>query len=77
VTHGAMERAGVRWRPIFTVLDASHPLILVTAQPIKAVPGRTTDVTDSEWLADVLRHGLLRPRFIPPPPIRVLRDLTR
>jgi transposase len=59
------------------VLEESPTRILVNAQPIQAVPGRKTDGKDAEWLADWLRHGLLRPSFIPPPPIRVLRDLTR
>jgi transposase len=77
VTHVAMESTGVLWRPVFNVLEEGRTLILVTAQHIKAVPGRKTDVKESEWLADLLRHGLLRPRFIPPQPIRVLRDLTR
>ncbi len=77
VTHVAMESTGVLWRPIFTVLEEGRSLLLVNAQHIKAVPGRKTDVKDSEWLADLLRHGLLRPSFIPPPSIRVLRDLTR
>jgi len=73
----AMESTGVRWRPVFNVLEEGRTLILVNAQHIKAVPGRKTDVKDSEWLADLLRHGLLRPSFLPPQPIRVLRDLTR
>jgi transposase len=77
VTHVARESTGVLWRPVFNVLEAGRTLLLVNAQHIKAVPGRKTDVKDSEWLADLLRHGLLRPSFIPPPPIRVLRDLTR
>src|SRR5215813_9606448 len=77
VTHVAMESTGVLWRPVFNVLEEGHTLILVNAQHLKAVPGRKTGVKDSEWLADLLRHGLLRPSFIPPPPIRVLRDLTR
>ena len=77
VTHAAMESTGVLWRPVFNVLEEGRTLILVNAQHIKALPGRKTDVKDSEWLADLLRHGLLRPSFIPPPPIRVLRDLTR
>jgi transposase len=81
VTHVAMESTGVLWRPIFNVLEEEgYTLMLVNAQHLKAVPGRKTDVKDSEWLADLLRpmcHGLLRPSFIPPPPIRVLRDLTR
>jgi transposase len=77
VTHVAMESTGVLWRPVFNVLEEGRTLILVNAQHIKAVPGRKTDVKDSEWLADLLRHGLLRPSFIPPQPIRILRDLTR
>lgn len=77
VTHVAMESTGVLWRPIFNVLEEGHTLLLVNAQHIKALPGHKTDVKDSEWLADLLRHGLLHPSFIPPQPIRVLRDLTR
>jgi transposase len=77
VTQVAMESTGVLWRPIFNVLEEGRTLVLVNAQHIQAVPGRKTDVKDSEWLADLLRHGLLRPSFIPPQPIRILRDLTR
>ncbi len=77
VTHVAMESTGVYWRPVYNVLEEGHTLLLVNAQHIKAVPGRKTDVKDSEWLADLLRHGLLRPSFIPPAPIRALRELTR
>ena len=77
VVHVAMASTGVLWRPLFNVLEEGRTLLLVDAQHIKAVPGRKTDVKDSEWLADLLRHGLVRPSFIPPPPIRVLRDLTR
>jgi len=77
VTHVAMESTGVLWRPVFNVLEEGRTLLLVNAQHIKAVPGHKTDIKDSEWLADLLRHGLLRPSFIPPQPIRVLRDLTR
>jgi transposase len=77
VTHVAMESTGVLWRPVFNVLEEGRTLILVNAQHLKTVPGHKTDVKDSEWLADLLRHGLLRPSFIPPAPIRVLRDLTR
>lgn len=62
----AMESTGVYWRPVFNLLEADHPIILVNAQHIKAVPGRKTDVKDSEWLADLLRHGLLKASFIPP-----------
>jgi transposase len=73
----AMESTGVYWRPVYNILEGDCAVILVNAQHIKAVPGRKTDVKDSEWLADLLRHGLLQPSFIPPAPIRELRDLTR
>ncbi len=82
VTHIAMESTGVYWRPVYNILEGDCAVILVNAQHIKAVPGRKTDVKDSEWLAgrppgSILRHGLLQPSFIPPAPIRELRDLTR
>lgn len=77
VTHVAMESTGVYWRPVFNVLEDGRAVILVNAQHIKAVPGRKTDVRDAEWIADLLRHGLLRPSFVPPAPIRELRELTR
>jgi len=73
----AMESTGVYWRPVFNLLEADHEIILVNAQHMKAVPGHKTDVKDAEWLADLLRHGLLRASFIPPAPIRALRELTR
>jgi transposase len=73
----AMESTGVYWRPVYNILEADCHVLLVNAQHIKAVPGRKTDVKDSQWLADLLRHGLLTPSFIPPAPIRELRDLTR
>ncbi len=77
VTHVAIESTGVYWRPVFNILEAVCTVILVNAQHIKAVPGHKTDVRDSEWLADLLRHGLLKASFIPPQPIRDLRDLVR
>ncbi len=77
VTHVAMESTGVYWRPVFNILEGSVEVILVNAQHMKAVPGHKTDIKDSEWLADLLRHGLLRASFIPPKPIRDLRDLVR
>ncbi len=77
VTVVAMESTGVLWHPIFNILEEGREIILVNAQHMKAVPGRKTDVKDSEWLADLLRHGLLKASFIPPKPIRELRDLTR
>jgi len=77
VTHVAMESTGVLWKPVFNLLEGHCEVLLVNARHIKAVPGRKTDVKDAEWLAQLLEHGLLRPSFIPPPPIRELRDLTR
>jgi transposase len=77
VTHVAMESTGVYWKPVFHLLEGHFELMLVNAQHIKRVPGRKTDVKDAEWIAQLLQHGLLTPSFIPPPPIRELRDLTR
>src|SRR6266571_6524275 len=76
-THVAMESTGVYWKPIFNVLEGLLRVILVNARHIKAVPGRKTDVRDCEWLADLLRHGLVKASFIPPLEIRELRELTR
>ena len=76
-THVAIESTGVYWRPVFNLLEGELEVILVNARHIKAVPGRKTDVKDSEWLADLLRHGLLKASFIPPVEIRELRELTR
>ena len=73
----ALESTGVYWQPVFNLLEDGRTIILVNPQHIKAVPGRKTDVKDAEWLADLLRHGLLTPSFIPPAPIRELRELTR
>ncbi|HEX2262938.1 MAG TPA: IS110 family transposase [Pseudonocardiaceae bacterium] len=77
VTHVAMESTGVYWQPIYNLLEGSFALVLVNARHIKAVPGRKTDVRDCEWLADLLRHGLLRASFVPDRPQRELRELTR
>jgi transposase len=77
VTQVGMESTGIYWRPIFNLLEADFEVLLANAQHIKAVPGRKTDVKDSEWIADLLRHGLLPRSFIPPKPIRELRDLVR
>lgn len=73
----ALESTGVYWKPVFNLLEGHLQVLLVNAQHMKAVPGRKTDVKDSEWIADLLRHGLLTASFIPPAPIRELRDLTR
>jgi len=77
VTHVAMESTGEYWKPIYQLLEGSFTLLVVNAQHIKAVPGRKTDVRDAEWIADLLRHGLLQASFIPPQAQRDLRDLTR
>lgn len=77
VTHVAMESTGVYWWPVYNLLEEGRTILLVNPRHIKAVPGRKTDVKDSEWLADLLRHGLLHGSFIPPQPIRALRELTR
>lgn len=74
----ALESTGVYWWPVFNLLEEQgHQIVLVNAQHIKALPGHKTDIADSKWLADLLRHGLLRPSFIPPAAIRALRDLLR
>jgi transposase len=76
-THVAMESTGVYWKPIYNLLEGSFALLLVNARHIKQVPGRKTDVRDCEWIADLLRHGLLRTSFVPDRPQRELRELTR
>lgn len=77
VTHVAMESTGVYWKPVYNLLEDQFTLLLVNAHHIKAVPGRKTDVRDCEWIADLLRHGLLKPSFVPDRPQRELRELTR
>jgi transposase len=77
VTHVALESTGVYWKPVYYVLEDAFTLLLINMQELKHVPGRKSDVRDSEWLAQLLECGLLRPSFVPPPPIRELRDLTR
>jgi transposase len=76
-SHVAMESTGVYWRPIYNLLEGHLEIWLVNALHCKNVPGRKTDVKDAEWLADLLRHGLVRPSFVPQRPQRELRDLTR
>lgn len=76
-THVAMESTGVYWKPVFAILEGYFELVVANAQHVKKVPGRKTDVKDAEWLADLLCHGLLRSSFVPPKPIRELRDLLR
>jgi transposase len=77
VTHVAMESTGVYWKPVFNILEDSFDVILVNARHVKNVPGRKTDVQDSEWLCKLLRSGLVKGSFIPPVEVRELRDLTR
>lgn len=77
ITHVTMESTGEFWKPIYNLLEGQFEILVVNAQHVKNVPGRKTDVRDAEWLADLLRHGLLRGSFIPPRPQRDLRDLTR
>jgi transposase len=77
VTHVGMESTGVYWKPVHAVLEGHFELIVANAHHIRNVPGRKTDVKDAEWLADLVRHGLIKPSFVPPPPIRELRDLVR
>ena len=76
-THVAMESTSSYWRPVYNLLEGQLVLLVANAYHIKAVPGRKTDVKDAEWLADLLRHGLIRGSFIPSPEQRHLRDLTR
>jgi transposase len=77
VTHVAMEATGVYWKPVYYVLENDFELLLVNPAHFKQVPGRKTDVADCAWLAQLLQYGLLRGSFVPPAPIRELRDLTR
>jgi transposase len=77
ITHVAMESTGIYWKPVYNILEETFEVILVNARHIKHVPGRKTDVSDSEWLCKLLRNGLLKGSFIPPPDMRELRDLTR
>jgi transposase len=76
-THVAMESTGSYWKPLYNLLEGVLEVLVVNAAHIKAVPGRKTEVRDCEWIADLLRHGLLRASFIPERPQRELRELTR
>lgn len=76
-THVGMESTGVYWKPVYAILEDAFELIVGNAHHIKNVPGRKTDVRDSEWIADLVRHGLIAKSFVPPKPIRQLRDLLR
>ena len=77
LTHVSMESTGDYWKPVYNILHPVLDVWIVNARHLRQVPGRKTDVSDAEWLADLLRHGLLRASFIPPREQRDLRDLTR
>jgi transposase len=78
VTTVAMEATGVYWKPVYYGLEGLvEELWLCNASHVRNVPGRKTDLADAAWLADVVAHGMVRPSFVPPPPIRELRELTR
>src|SRR5262249_1382837 len=76
-THVAMESTGVYWRPVYQILEGPLEIPLVNTQPLKAVPGGKTDIKDCQRIARLLEHGLLRASFVPPAPVRELRELTR
>lgn len=77
VTHVAMEATGVYWWPVWAILEDGFELLLCNAAHVKNLPGRKTDVGDSQWLCRLLEFGLLRGSFVPPKPVRELRELTR
>ena len=77
VTHVAMESTAVYWKPMYNLLEERFSVLVVNAQHIKKVPGRKTDVSDAEWIADLLRHGLVRGSYIPERSQRELRELVR
>jgi len=77
VTHVGMEGTGVCWQPIHAALEGDFTVIVGNASHMRNVPGRKTDVKDAEWIADLVRHGLVRASFVPPPEVRVLRELVR
>src|ERR671932_768485 len=77
VTQVGMESTGVYWKPVYAVLEGHFDLIVGNAHHIKNVPGRKTDVKDAEWIAQLVRHGLVAKSFVPPPAIRDLRELVR
>lgn len=77
VTHVALESTGVYWKPVWEALEGHFELILANPYQVKNIPGQKTDARDSQWLAELLAHGLIRPSFVPPRATRDLRDLTR
>lgn len=77
VTRVGMEATGVYWKPVFYVLEDAVECWLLNARHMHNVPGRKTDMADAEWICRLIEHGLVRPSFVPPRPIRELRELTR
>ncbi|MFZ5502531.1 MAG: IS110 family transposase [Pseudomonadota bacterium] len=77
VTTVAMESTGVYWKPVFNILESEFEVLLVNARHIKYVPGRKSDMSDAQWIGELLQHGLLKASYIPPAPQRDLRDLIR
>jgi transposase len=77
ITHVAMESTAEYWKPIFNILENNFEVVLVNAQHLSKVPGRKTDQSDAEWIAELMQHGLLKASFIPPVGQRELRELTR
>lgn len=77
ITHIAMESTGIYWRPVYNILEGYFDIVLANAQRIKNVPGRKTDVSDAEWIAKLLRHGLIEKSFVPSVDLRELRELVR
>ncbi|MDR4287582.1 IS110 family transposase, partial [Bacillus thuringiensis] len=76
-THLAMESTGIYWKPVINISEDYFDITLANAQRIQNVPARKTDVADAEWIAKLLRYGLIEKSFVPPSDIRELRDLTR
>ena len=77
ITHVAIESTGVLWLPVWNLVEPHVTIVLVNPRDVRQVPGRKTDVSDADWLAQLLQYGLLRSSFVPPVVIRELRDLTR
>ncbi len=77
LTHVGMEATGVYWQPVYAVLEGDFTVIVGNAHHMRNVPGRKTDVKDAEWIADLIRHGLVQPSFVPPAEIRNVRELVR
>jgi len=77
VTAVAMESTGVYWKPVFNILESEFEVLVVNARHIKYVPGRKSDVSDAQWIAELLQHGLVKGSYIPEAPQRDLRDLLR